>query len=79
MQVTRPNEIQRPGVTLHPKACAPLRLRAERATPRHPETKYQERVAGMPWVPDMPESPLNPYSSPQRRGRAQARQHILPA
>ena len=32
MQVTRPNEIQRPGVRLHPKACAALGLEAERAT-----------------------------------------------
>ena len=34
MQVTRPNEIQRPGVRLHPKACAALGLEAERATPK---------------------------------------------
>ena len=32
MQVTRPNEIQRPGVRLHPKACAALGLEAELAT-----------------------------------------------
>ena len=32
MQATRPNEIRRPGVRLHPKACAALRLEAERAT-----------------------------------------------
>ena len=32
MQVTRPNEIRRPGVRLHPKACAALGLEAERAT-----------------------------------------------
>ena len=31
MQVTRPNEIRRPGVRLHPKACAALGLEAERA------------------------------------------------
>ena len=35
MQVTRPNEIRRPGLRLHPKACAPLGLEAERATPKH--------------------------------------------
>ena len=35
MQVTRPNEIQRPGVRLHPKACAALGLEAECATPKH--------------------------------------------
>ena len=35
MHVTRPNEIRRPGVRLHPKACAALGLEAERATPKH--------------------------------------------
>ena len=35
MQVTRPNEIWRPGVRLYPKACAALGLEAERATPKH--------------------------------------------
>ena len=35
MQLTRPNEIWRPGVKLHPKACAALELEAERATPKH--------------------------------------------
>ena len=34
MQVTRPNEIRTPGVRVHPKACAALRLEAERATPK---------------------------------------------
>ena len=34
MQLTRPNEIQRPGVRLHPQACAALGLEAERATPK---------------------------------------------
>ena len=34
MQVTRPNEIRRPGVRLHPKACAALGLQADRATPK---------------------------------------------
>ena len=35
MQVTRPNVTKRTGVRLHPKACAPLGLEAERATPKH--------------------------------------------
>ena len=39
MQVTRPNEIRSPGVRLHPKACAPLGLQAERATPKHLRTR----------------------------------------
>ena len=34
MLVTRPNEIWRPGVRLHPKACAALGLEAGRATPK---------------------------------------------
>ena len=34
MQLTQPNEIRRPGVRLHPKACAALGLKAERATPK---------------------------------------------
>ena len=34
MELTRPNEIRRPGVRLHPKACAALGLEAERATPK---------------------------------------------
>ena len=34
MQLTRPNEIRRPGVRLHPEACAALGLEAERATPK---------------------------------------------
>ena len=33
-QLTRPNEIRRPGVRLHSKACAALGLEAERATPK---------------------------------------------
>ena len=35
MQLTRPNEIRSPGVRLHPRACAALKLEAERATPKH--------------------------------------------
>ena len=38
MQLTRPNEIRRPGVRLHPKACAALGLEAERATPKRTGT-----------------------------------------
>ena len=38
MQLTRPNEIRSPGVRLSPKACAALRLEAERATPKHLRT-----------------------------------------
>ena len=34
MQVTRPNEIRKPGVGLHPNACAAFGLMAERATPK---------------------------------------------
>ena len=46
IQLTRPNEIQSPGVRLHPNACAALGLEAERATP-------------MPWERDTPGSPVN--------------------
>ena len=46
MQVTRPNEIRRPGVRLHPKACAALRLEAERATPWNPSTKNMHACLG---------------------------------
>ena len=38
MQVTRPNKIRRPGVLLHPKACAALGPEAKCATPKHPGT-----------------------------------------
>ena len=34
MQVTRPNEIRRPGVRVHRQACAAFGLEAERATPK---------------------------------------------
>ena len=34
MQVTRPNEIHRPGVRLHPKACAALGLKTGRVRPK---------------------------------------------
>ena len=59
MQVTRPNEIRRPGVSLHPKACAALGLEAERATPKHLGPQYQEHSC-MPWERDTPGSPVNP-------------------
>ena len=39
MQVTRPNEVRRPGVRLHPKACAALGLKAERAAAKHLGTR----------------------------------------
>ena len=38
MQVTRPKEVWRPGVRLHPKAGAALGLEAERATPKRLRT-----------------------------------------
>ena len=78
MQVTRPNEIRSPGVRLHPKASTALGLKAERATPKHLGTQYQEHAC-IPWERDTPGSPVNPYCSAQRRGRAQPRGHTLPA
>ena len=39
MQVTRPSEMRRPGVRLHPKGCAALGLEAKRATPKHLRTQ----------------------------------------
>ena len=44
MQVTRPNEIRRPGIRLHPKACAALGLEAERATPKRLGTLVPKNV-----------------------------------
>ena len=35
MQVTRPNDIRRPGLRLHTNACVALGLEAERETPKH--------------------------------------------
>ena len=58
MQETRPNEIRRPGVRLHPKACAALALEAERATSKRLEPQYQEHAC-MPWDWDTPGSPVN--------------------
>ena len=59
MQVTRPNEFRRPGVRLHPKACAALGLEAERATPKRlgtpvPRTaaRSRGRAAGGGTAPD---------------------------
>ena len=51
MQVTRPNEIRRPGVGLHPKACAALGLEAERAGPKRlgtpvPRTRMHALATG---------------------------------
>ena len=39
MQMTRPNEVQKRGLRLHPKASAALGLEAERATPKHLRTQ----------------------------------------
>ena len=39
MQMTRNKEIRRLGVRLHCKACAPLGLEAEHATPKHFRTE----------------------------------------
>ena len=47
MQLTRPNEIQRPGVRLHPKACAALGFEAERATPKRLGTLVPRTVIGL--------------------------------
>ena len=44
MQVTRPNEIRRPGVRLHPKACAALGLEAERATPKQQRWRTTKKI-----------------------------------
>ena len=38
MQLTRPNKIRRPGVRLHPQACAALGLEADCATPKRLQT-----------------------------------------
>ena len=49
MQLTRPKEIRRPGVRLHPKACAALGLQAARATPKrlgNPSTKNVHACLG---------------------------------
>ena len=53
MQVTRPSQIRRPGVRLHPKACAASGLEAQRATPNASEPEYQEHAC-MPWEQDTP-------------------------
>ena len=60
MQVTRPNEVRRPGVRLHFQACAALGLERSMQQPSTSGPKYQERAAGMPWERDMPGSPMNP-------------------
>ena len=53
-QVTRPNEIRSPGVRLHPKTCAALGLKAERATPKRlgtpvPRTCMHPLGTGYAW------------------------------
>ena len=58
-QVTRPNEIQSPGVRMHHKASAALGLEAECATPKHLEHWYQECAACMPCQRDTPRSRVN--------------------
>ena len=37
------NEVQRPGVRLHPKVCAALGVKAECATPKHLGTQLPRR------------------------------------
>ena len=76
MQVTRSNEIRRPGVRLHSKACAAMGLEAERATPKRLKFQYQEHAC-MPWEQATPGSPVNLQGSAQRRGPAQARVHTF--
>ena len=78
MQVTRPNEIREPGVRLHPKACAALGLEAERATSKRLRTLVPRtcmHALGTGYARKSGE----PLGSAQRRGRAQARGHTLPA
>ena len=61
MQVTRPNEIRRPGVRLHPKACAALGLEAERATPKGLGTLVPRTcMHALVRVRVRPGSPVNP-------------------
>ena len=78
MQLTGPNVIRRPGVRLHPKACAALGLEAERATPKRLGTLVPRtciHALGTGYARKSGE----PLSSAQRRGRAQARGHTLSA
>ena len=60
MKVTRPNEVRRPGVRLHPKTSAALDSRQSVQHPSTSEPEYQEHAAGMPWERDPPRSPVNP-------------------
>ena len=77
MQVTQPNKIRSPWVRLHPKACVAFGLEAERATPRHLGTLVPRRCMHA-WERDTPGSPVNPWGSAQRGGRAQAQGHTIP-
>ena len=45
MQVRWSKMTRRPGVRLHPEACAALRPEAETATPNHLGTEYQHKAA----------------------------------
>ena len=58
VQVTRPNGIRRPGVRLHPKACAAWDLRRSVRHPSASEPQYQEHAC-MLWERDMPGSSVN--------------------
>ena len=78
MQVTWPNEIRRPGVRLHPKACAALGLEAERATPKHlgslvPRTCMHALETG--YARTSPE----PLGFRPKEGTSAAQGHTLPA
>ena len=78
MQVTRPNEIRSPGVRLHPKACAALGLEADGPTPKclgTPVPRTCMHAFGTGYARRSGE----PLGSAQKRGRAQARGHTLPA
>ena len=78
MQVTRPNEILRPGARLHPKACAVLGLEAERATPKHLVTPVP-RTCMHAFGTRYPRKSGETLGFRQKEVRAQARGPILPA
>ena len=78
MQVTRPNEIRRPGVRLHPKACAALGLEAERATPKHlgtpvPRTCMHALGTGYTRKSGEPEGDVRKHGGPPSRHDKQSR------
>ena len=78
MQVIRPNEIRRPAVRLHPKACAALGLEAERATPKRlgtPVPRTCMHALGTRYARKSGE----PLGFRPKEGRAQARGYTLPA